>query len=101
MPAPPGARSGWPTDPERLYVAVLGHAFGPNKTRGVFRSKDGGKTWEKVLYVSDKAGAVDLAMDPSNPRILYAATWEAVRQPWTAVSGGPGSHFAWWRASGR
>ncbi|HJS57511.1 MAG TPA: glycosyl hydrolase [Vicinamibacteria bacterium] len=80
-----------PTDPERLYVAVLGHAFGPNKTRGVFRSKDGGKTWEKVLYVSDKAGAVDLAMDPSNPRILYAATWEALRQPWTAVSGGPGS----------
>ncbi len=80
-----------PTDPEHLYVAVLGHAFGPNKTRGVFRSKDGGNTWHKVLYVSDKAGAVDLAMDPSNPRILYAATWEALRQPWTAVSGGPGS----------
>src|SRR5688500_3955785 len=86
-----------PTDPERVYVAVLGHAFGPNKTRGVFRSQDGGKTWEKVLYVSDKAGAVDLAMDPSNPRILYAATWEALRQPWTAVSGGPGSGL--WRTT--
>src|SRR5207247_9768911 len=64
-----------PANPDLVYVAVLGHAFGPNKTRGVFRSKDGGKTWENVLYVSDKAGAVDLAMDPTNPRVLYAATW--------------------------
>jgi photosystem II stability/assembly factor-like uncharacterized protein len=80
-----------PTNPDLVYAAVLGHAFGPNKTRGVFRSKDGGKSWEDVLYVSDKAGAVDLAMDPTNPRILYAATWDALRQPWTFVSGGPGS----------
>ncbi len=80
-----------PTDPDIVYVAVLGHAFGPNPERGVFRSQDGGATWEHVLYVSDGAGAADLAMDPSNPRILYAAIWEAVRQPWTVVSGGEDS----------
>jgi photosystem II stability/assembly factor-like uncharacterized protein len=80
-----------PSDPDVVYAAVLGHIFGPNKTRGVFRSRDGGRQWEKVLYVSDKAGAADLSMDPTNPRILYAATWEALRQPWTFVSGGPGS----------
>ncbi len=56
-----------PTNPDRVYVAALGHAFGPNEERGVFRSKDGGATWEKVLYVSDKAGAVDLSIDAQNP----------------------------------
>ncbi|HSB60849.1 MAG TPA: glycosyl hydrolase, partial [Vicinamibacteria bacterium] len=86
-----------PRDPERVYVAVLGHAFGPNTNRGVFRSKDGGKSWEKVLHVSDRAGAVDLALDPGNPRILFAATWEALRQPWSAASGGPGSGL--WRTT--
>jgi len=80
-----------PTDPDVVYVAVLGHAFGPNPERGVYRSTDGGLTWTKVLYVSPDAGAVDLAMDPSNPRVLYAAMWQARRSPWNMVSGGPGS----------
>jgi photosystem II stability/assembly factor-like uncharacterized protein len=80
-----------PRDPDLVYVAVLGHAFGPNPTRGVFRSRDGGRTWAKVLFRSDSAGAIDLAMDPRNPRVLYAAFWQAVRRPWEMISGGPGS----------
>ncbi len=80
-----------PRDPDLVYVAALGSAFGPNPERGVYRSKDGGATWENVLFVSDKAGAVDLALDSRNPRILYAATWEGARKAWTVVSGGPGS----------
>ena len=80
-----------PHDPDTVYVAALGHAFGPNDERGVFRSKDGGGTWEQVLFRSEKAGAIDLSMDPNNPRILYAAVWEALRQPWTFNSGGPDS----------
>jgi photosystem II stability/assembly factor-like uncharacterized protein len=80
-----------PTNPDLVYAAVLGHAFGPNPERGVFRSRDGGRTWEKVLFRSDSAGAIDVAMDPSNPRVLYAAFWQAVRRPWEMISGGPGS----------
>lgn len=80
-----------PTNPDMVYVAALGHAFGPNEERGVFRSTDGGKNWEKVLYKSDKAGAIDLTMDPKNPRILYASIWEAYRTFWTLSSGGPDS----------
>lgn len=80
-----------PKDPDLVYVAALGHAFGPSAERGVFRSKDGGATWQKVLFVDDKTGAVDLAMDPTNPRILYAGFWQVVRKPWTFESGGPGS----------
>ena len=80
-----------PKDPDVVYVAALGHAFGPNGQRGVFRSKDGGKSWEHVLFQSDKAGAIDLSLDPNNPRILYAAIWEAQRTPWSLVSGGPDS----------
>jgi photosystem II stability/assembly factor-like uncharacterized protein len=80
-----------PTDPDIVYVAVLGHAFGPNPERGVYRSTDGGLNWTRILFVSDRAGAVDLAMDPSNPRVLYAAMWQAERKPWTIISGGPGS----------
>ncbi len=80
-----------PTNPDLVYVAVLGHAFGPNPERGVFRSKDGGKTWDKILFRSDSAGAIDLAMDPANPRILYAAIWQARRGPSYMSSGGPGS----------
>src|SRR6266446_2990680 len=80
-----------PASADLVYVAVLGHAFGPNPERGVFRSKDGGRTWEKVLFRSDSAGAVDIAMDPVNPRILYAALWQARRGPWYMSSGGPGS----------
>ena len=78
-----------PKDPDLVYVAALGHAFGPNGERGVFRSKDGGRNWERVLFKSEKAGAADLSMDPNNPRILYAAIWETIRTPWSLVSGGP------------
>jgi photosystem II stability/assembly factor-like uncharacterized protein len=80
-----------PQNPDLVYVAALGHTFGPNRERGVFRSKDGGAKWEKVLYVDDKTGAVDLAMDATNPRVLYASFWEASRKPWRMDSGGPGS----------
>jgi photosystem II stability/assembly factor-like uncharacterized protein len=76
-----------PRDPDLVYVAVLGHAFGRNEERGVYRSKDGGATWEKVLFVSDGTGAVDLAMNPRNPRELYAALWRFERKPWTLVDG--------------
>lgn len=77
-----------PHNPDLVYVAALGHAHGPNAERGVFRSKDGGKTWERILFRSEKTGAIDLSMDPHNPRILYAAMWEAHRTPYSLVSGG-------------
>jgi photosystem II stability/assembly factor-like uncharacterized protein len=77
-----------PQDPNLVYVAALGHAFGPNQERGVFRSKDAGKSWEKVLYANDTTGAVDLSMDRKNPRILYAALWRGERKPWAIISGG-------------
>ena len=86
-----------PRNPDRVYVAALGHAFGPNEERGVFRSTDGGKSWQKVLYVSERAGAVDLSIDPQNPEILYATTWEVQRNFWELSSGGPGS--ALWKSS--
>jgi photosystem II stability/assembly factor-like uncharacterized protein len=82
-----------PHNPNLVYVAALGHEFGPNPERGVFRSKDGGKTWQKVLFVSDHAGAVDMSMDPTNPRVIYASIWQFVRQPWGEISGGPDSGF--------
>ena len=78
-----------PKDPDIVYVAALGHAFGPNDERGVFRSTDGGETWERVLFVSDGAGAVDLSMDPNNPRTMYASIWQVHRSFWDIVSGGP------------
>src|SRR5262249_9020188 len=80
-----------PKNPDPVYVAALGHAAGPNDQRGVFRSKDGGKNWERVLFKSNKAGAVDLSMDPSNPNVLYASLWEARRTPYSLESGGPDS----------
>jgi len=80
-----------PNNPDLVYVAALGHAFGPNEQRGVFRSRDGGKNWERVLFRSDKAGAIDLCIDPNNPRILYASLWETIRTPWSLTSGGPDS----------
>ena len=82
-----------PNDPDLVYVAALGHAFGSNDERGVYRSKNGGETWERVLFKSDKAGAIDLSLDPSNPRVLYAAIWQALREPWMFTSGGPDSGF--------
>lgn len=80
-----------PRNPDLVYAAALGHVYGPNQERGVFRSKDGGKTWEKVLFRSDKAGAIDLILDPSNPRVIFASIWEAYRTPYSLTSGGPGS----------
>lgn len=80
-----------PTDPDVVYAAVLGHIFGPNPERGVYRSTDGGLSWSKVLFISEEAGAVDLAMDAGNSRVLYAAIWQAKRTPSTMISGGPGS----------
>jgi len=80
-----------PKNPDLVYAAALGHLFGPNEQRGVFRSKDGGKSWEKVLYAGPDAGAVDLVMDPTNPRVLYATTWQVKRTPYSLESGGNGS----------
>jgi photosystem II stability/assembly factor-like uncharacterized protein len=82
-----------PRDPDLVYVAALGHAFGPNGERGVYRSRDGGRSWQQVLFRSNKAGAIDLTLDPSNPRVLYAATWEVYRHFWTLSSGGPDSRL--------
>jgi photosystem II stability/assembly factor-like uncharacterized protein len=79
-----------PHDPELLYVAALGHAHGPNRQRGVFRSRDGGKTWEHILFLNEEVGSHDIALDPHNPRILYAALWRARRLPHTLNSGGEG-----------
>ncbi|HXX79128.1 MAG TPA: hypothetical protein VEI53_11570, partial [Ktedonobacteraceae bacterium] len=79
-----------PQNPDLVYVAALGHAHGPNRERGLFRSSDGGKTWQNILFNGDKAGAVDLAIDPDNPRIMYVSFWEAERKPYTLISGGEG-----------
>nr|WP_243664668.1 hypothetical protein [Rhodothermus marinus] len=86
-----------PRNPDLVYVAVMGHAFGPNRERGVYRSKDGGKTWEQILFVNEDAGAVDLAMDPTNPRILYATFWRFRRTPYSFESGGEGSSL--WKST--
>ena len=80
-----------PTNPDIVYVAAIGHAFGPNKERGVFRTKDGGKTWKKVLYKSPDVGAIDMTIDPTNPNVLYASTFEFRRLDWGVRSSGPGS----------
>ena len=80
-----------PRNPALVYAAVMGHLFGPNEERGVYRSNDGGESWERILYVSDEVGAVDLAMDPTNPRILYASFWRILRTPYSLESGGEGS----------
>ncbi len=80
-----------PQNPDLVYAAVLGHLFGPNQQRGVFRSRDGGKNWERVLFVSEEAGAFDLILDPNNPRIVYATTWKVRRTPYSLESGGEGS----------
>jgi len=79
-----------PKDPDLVYVAALGHVFGPNEERGVFRSRDGGATWEKILYVNENTGAVDIALNPRNPREMYAAFWQVKRTPWSLESGGEG-----------
>ncbi len=80
-----------PTNPDIVYVAAIGNLWKPNQMRGVFRSVDGGETWEKILYVSDKAGAGDLVLDPNNPRIMFAASWQMKRNGYRMDSGGPDS----------
>ncbi len=80
-----------PRSPDLVYVAAFGHRFGPNDERGVYRSHDGGKNWERVLFRSPHAGAIDLSMDMQNPRVLYAAFWDAQLYPWRRCSGGPGT----------
>ena len=85
-----------PHNPDVVYVAALGHAFGTNKERGVYRSRNGGTSWEKVLFVSDKAGAVDLSIDQQNPDIIYASIWQVYRNFWELNSGGPDSGL--WRS---
>ncbi len=76
-----------PRNPDVVFVAALGSPFGPGPERGVFRTRDGGRTWQNVLFVSDSTGAVDLAMNPSNPNEVYASLWRAERKPWTIISG--------------
>lgn len=80
-----------PKDPDLVYAAVLGHLFGPNEERGIYRSKDGGNTWERILFVNNEVGAVDLVMNPKNPRILFASMWRVKRTPYSLESGGEGS----------
>ena len=82
-----------PTNPDIVYVAAIGNLWKPNTQRGIFRSMDGGKNWEKILYVSDKAGAGDLVLDPNNPRIMYAASWQMKRNGYRMDSGGPDSRL--------
>ncbi|HEY0160624.1 MAG TPA: glycosyl hydrolase [Thermoanaerobaculia bacterium] len=86
-----------PRNPDLVYAAVLGHLFGPSQERGVYRSKDGGRTWERVLFANENAGAIDLILDPTNPRILYASTWRVRRTPYSLESGGEGS--ALWKST--
>ena len=80
-----------PHDPNTVYAAVLGHLYGPNQERGVFKSTDGGATWKKTLFVNEEVGACDLILDPNNPRVLYASTWRIKRTPYSLESGGEGS----------
>ena len=86
-----------PRNPDLVYAAVLGHLFAPGNERGVYRSKDGGKTWERILFANDSAGAIDLTLDPTNARILYASTWRVRRSPYGFDSGGDGS--ALWKST--
>lgn len=88
-----------PRDENTVYAAVLGHAFGSDDNRGVFRSTDGGETWDKILFISGEVGAYELEMDPTNPRILYASMWRAQRTPYSFSSGGEGSSI-WKSADG-
>ena len=80
-----------PKNPDIVWVAVMGHLFGPNEERGVFKTTDGGKTWKKTLYINNQTGASDLVMEPGNPNVFYAGTWRLIRTPYSLESGGEGS----------
>ena len=80
-----------PNNPDVVFVAALGHPYGSNAERGIFRTTDGGKNWEKVLYKDENTGGIDVAFDPHNPNVLFAALWQARRTSWSMASGGPGS----------
>ncbi|HUR10007.1 MAG TPA: hypothetical protein VM012_01485 [Flavitalea sp.] len=80
-----------PRNPDIVWVAVMGHLFGPNEERGIYRTTDGGKSWKRVLFVNNQTGASDLVMEPGNPRVLYAGTWRLIRTPYSLESGGDGS----------
>ena len=86
-----------PSNSDLVYAAVLGNIYKPTKGRGIYKSTDGGQSWEQVLFVNENAGAVDLVMDPNNPRIIYASTWRVQRTPFSLSSGGPGS--ALWKST--
>ncbi|GAB4092694.1 hypothetical protein GCM10028786_16210 [Flaviaesturariibacter terrae] len=80
-----------PRDPNTAWAALIGHSFGPNETRGVYKTTDGGKTWKRTLFVNNLSGAGELAMEPGNPQVLYAGMWHVLRTPWSMESGGDGS----------
>src|SRR3989440_325151 len=80
-----------PKNPDRVLVAALGHPYGPNTERGIFRTLDGGKTWEKLLYKDENTGGIDVAFDPQNANIVFASLLQARRMPWTLSDGGPGN----------
>jgi photosystem II stability/assembly factor-like uncharacterized protein len=80
-----------PRDPNTVWAAVMGHLFGPNEMRGIYKTTDGGKTWRKTLYVNNQTGASDLVMEAGNPQTLYAGTWRLIRTPYSLESGGEGS----------
>ena len=82
-----------PENPDIVFVAALGHAYGPNDERGIFRTTDGGKTWTKVLSKDENTGAIDVVFDPHNPNTLFAALWQVRRQPWFFSSGGRAAGF--------
>ena len=86
-----------PRNPDLVYAAVLGHLSGPSEERGIYRTTDGGETWEKILYFDDEVGFVDLVMDPSNARVMYASAWRVIRTPYSLESGGPG--FGIWKTT--
>jgi len=86
-----------PKNPDIAWVAVMGHLFGPNETRGVYKTNDGGKNWKRVLYVNNQTGASDLVMEPGNPDVFYAGMWRALRTPYSMESGGEGSSL--WKST--
>ena len=89
-----------PTDPDVVYAASLGHAYAPQQERGIYRTTDGGDTWEQVLFVDENTGASDMVMDPNNPRILFAGMWQLGLRTWGRMSGGPGSGLHWTKDGG-